>query len=91
MAGNTILTSSNAPVTSAHPNIQPISFDKGSTNMLAAKEEQAPTYLFSTYWTTRWGHTNPQHRYTSLLNRAASLNTNYFPFIADYADYDFRN
>ena len=95
VGANTSFAPVHPPLPSKKTNLRPTAFDRLFKDvipeMLKSKEEVAPTYLFNTYWINRWGHTNPNHRYNTLVSNVAALQANYTPFISDYAEYDFMN
>jgi len=98
-SGNMVwMPASHIPLMSNNPFFANTSFDffsKGSDDItpmvLRSKEESAPNYTFSTYWSSYWSLTNITNRLSYISNSANLLNNFYFPFFTEYAEYDFRN
>ena len=88
----------HSPIMSNNPYFSNTSFDfydKGSDDstpmVLRSKEESAAPHTFNTYWSSYWALTNISNRFESISNASNLLNTFYFPFFTEYAEYDFRN
>jgi hypothetical protein len=86
------------PIASNNPLVSNYDFDKrergensATPTLLKSKEDVAPLYIFSSYWLSHYAHSNPAHRYENIFKRMNFFNQTYFPFMGNYAEYDFRN
>ena len=59
--------------------------------LMSAKEELAPNFIFSPFWSSVYSSTNVNNRLGSALNYLNKQSNSALPSIVEYAEYDFKN
>lgn len=93
---NTRFTPAHIPTNFTSNKSVDASFDKFTSNgansqLMAAKEELAPNFIFTPFWVSLWSHSNPNLRVSHSLNFINKNSNLSIPSISEYAEYDFRN
>lgn len=89
--GRSPVISSNNLIRSESFDRLPKYFDDETSLLFKGKEDSAPTYIFSTYWSSFWKNINLEHNYNFIINNYEKLRFSYMPSVVEYSEYDFRN
>jgi len=95
-SASTVFPDSHMPSSSMNSKMSNIGYDKFSESglnsaLMTSKEELAPNFVFTPFWSSVWSSTGIDGRLSSSRNYFNNQGLLSIPSIIEYAEYDFKN